>query len=578
MRTPVAALLWESWRLTRVEMAFRVALALILGGAPLVGASAVASLGNPADLARLMDAASVGTLFVLMVMAIPFWFSIALLKGGRWIDGGKPGFTFSHCYPRPVSTWLLVGVPLSYFAVANAALYVVPAVILGGLFGYAFPLAPLAAWLVAFSLVQATANWWTRSKTVQFAGSMATACACMWLAFSQVEAIGIRAEVDGDLRPAQWPTLFAFSAGDYGVIGSISLAAVALAIAGVARQRHGEASFPVEHTGNVARFAGSFADAVRFPCPTATPMRAQWWFETTRTGVPLVAVGVGLAVAIPLLLAAFAPWEPAHMVAFPVVVLAPLVVLRMGTDNVFGLHRKPGHTYASPFDTSQAIGTLPLVTLKVIVRTSCLLLAMAALWVSLWWSVPLLQALPSISPSNSAALTGGQRAIAATMDALTGPQRAALALLIVTGVSTMVAHAGSLQVFRLLHPMRVYVGTLALFLYTLMFLLWSSEGSTGLEAAIPMAYPWVIAAAISLSTLRVFRLALVERLLAARHAVAAVLLWAICVVSWLALTQERGLNVSAMPLASLVLTLSSCLLPAMAVGLTPWAYSQIRHR
>jgi hypothetical protein len=140
-----------------------------------------------------------------------------------------------------------------------------------------------------------------------------------------------------------------------------------------------------------------------------------------------------------------------------------------------------------------------------------------------------------------------------------------------------VAHAASLQVFRLLQPMRVSLGSLALLVYTLLFLLWSRQASAGIEVVIREAYPWVLAAAISLSTLHIFRVAVMEQLITARHAVAAALLWTACGVSWLTLTQG-GLDVAAMPLASVALTLSLSLLPATAIALTPWAYSLMRHR
>jgi len=265
------------------------------------------------------------------------------------------------------------------------------------------------------------------------------------------------------------------------------------------------------------------------------------------------------------------------MLALTPMVLAPFVVLRMGIDNVFGLQRKPGRTYASTFDASQAIGTLPLVTIKVLVRASCFLFALSALAVSVWLSVPLLREWSTILPRNHEALISGRRAVASAIEALTGPQRAALAMLIVSGNSATVALAASLQVLRLLHPMRVYAGSLAFLVYTLMFLLWARQASAGIEAVIMGAYPWVLAAAISLSTLHVFRLAITERLITARHAVGAALLWAACATSWLMLTQG-GLDIAAMPWASVALMLSLSLLPATAVALTPWAYSLIRHR
>ncbi len=581
MRTPVEALVWESWRLTRVEMAFRIALAIIAGGAPLAVVRAASRFGeqDPANMAKLADGAAVIALFIIAFIPLPFWFSIAMLKGGRMIDGGMPGFPFNTGYPRPVSTGLLVGVPMTYFALAAAASYVVPAVVLGALFGYAFPLAPIAAWLVALSLVQAAANWWTRSKIVQLVGGIATTSACIWLAWLPLGQMD-REDLPAASLPAQVLAQLALSPGDYAVIGSIAVASVVLAVASVARHRHGDTWFSSEQAGRAARSRGWRLDALRFPCPTATPARAQWWFEATRTGALLITVGVGLALAIPALLAGADAWERAHTYALLLATLAPVVVLRMGTDNVFGLRRKPGLTYASTFDTSQAIGTTQLVTAKVLVRTGCLLLALAVLVVSAWLSVPLLNGWPAIKPwGDYDSLVRGQRVITASIGASTAPQRAALVVLIVTGFAAMVAHAASLQVLRLLHPMRILAGALAMLVYTLMSLLWSGGGvENELPRAIAQTYPWVVASAISISTLHVFRLALMERLATAWHAGGAALLWAVCVVSSLTLMQGGQVDIPAMSWASLALMLSLNLLPATAVALTPWTYSLVRHR
>lgn len=572
MRTPVAALVWESWRLTRFEMGLRIAVAIIGGGAPLLVASAAASLGGmtAATRANVADVAGAASLFIMAFVALPFWLCIALLKGGRILDGGKPGFPFTIGYPRPVSTGCLVGVPMTYFAIAAAAAYVIPATVLGAIFGYAFPLAPIAAWLVALSFAQAATGWWTHSKTVQLAGNISAVAGCMWL---------IGRQTNGEVQPpAQWPTQFALSLGDYGVIGSIAVASLVLAIASVARQRHGDALIPVEGTG-AAWLPRWHVELFRFPCPTSTPARAQSWVEIRNTGAPVLAAGVGLAVAIPALLAAVTGWTSAQLLALSPAILAPLLLLRLGIGNVFGLRQRPGRTDAGTFDVSQPIGTMPLVAIKVLVRAISFLLALVALGVSYWSSVPMLREWTTILPSNYEAMTGAQRAVAAALEALTVPQRAALAVIIFTGVSTTVAHVASLQVFRLLHAVRVYAGVLALLAYTLTFLVWSSGWlAHGFGVAVARTYPWVVATAISLSTVHVFRLALREQLLTAWHTLGAVLLWAVCLVSWLTLTQGRDVDIAARPPAAIALMLSLSLLPATAVALTPWAYSLVRHR
>ena len=62
---------------------------------------------------------------------------------------------------------MLVGLPMAYLTACRAAIYLVSALLLRVTSGYAFPLLPVAAWIAAFNLVWAAANWSTRNKAIQ---------------------------------------------------------------------------------------------------------------------------------------------------------------------------------------------------------------------------------------------------------------------------------------------------------------------------------------------------------------------------------------------------------------------------
>src|SRR4051794_36957779 len=105
MRSPVVALLWENWHLTRREASQRLAQGIVLAAAVLTGVAAFGPIGNGA--ARL-------ALGLLVMTYAPMWLSVAKLNGGRFMDGYRPGYPFYFLYTRPVRTFVLVGVPMAY--------------------------------------------------------------------------------------------------------------------------------------------------------------------------------------------------------------------------------------------------------------------------------------------------------------------------------------------------------------------------------------------------------------------------------------------------------------------------------
>ena len=94
----------------------------------------------PNEAAR--DVGATITLGLIIFMTFPLWLSISRLKGGRFLDGYRPGFPLSLLYTRPVRTAVLVGVPMAYLAALAAAVYLVSALVLRWTFGYPFPLLP----------------------------------------------------------------------------------------------------------------------------------------------------------------------------------------------------------------------------------------------------------------------------------------------------------------------------------------------------------------------------------------------------------------------------------------------------
>ena len=161
MRSPIVAMLWEIWRVTRVEAAWKLAFGIVGGLAVLALCAAFAPADNAKRYEDIMDNGAAVAMILLVLPHLVSWLSLARLNGGR------PGFPLYLHYTRPVRTAVIVGLPMAYLTAMSSAVYLVSALLLRVTSGYAFPLLPVAAWIAALTLVLVAATWSTRNRTIQ---------------------------------------------------------------------------------------------------------------------------------------------------------------------------------------------------------------------------------------------------------------------------------------------------------------------------------------------------------------------------------------------------------------------------
>src|SRR5262249_15487854 len=165
MRSPnlfiLRAMLWEVWRLTRIELAWKLALGI--GGALTV--LVLFAVFQPSDAAnRYQDSMGLAAATALILIVMPHlagWKSMATLNSGR---RGSP---LSLHYTRPVRTAVIVGLPMAYLTAVSWATYLVSALLLRVTSGFAFPLLPVAAWMAAFTVVLVAATLSTPNRAIQ---------------------------------------------------------------------------------------------------------------------------------------------------------------------------------------------------------------------------------------------------------------------------------------------------------------------------------------------------------------------------------------------------------------------------
>jgi hypothetical protein len=545
-------MLWEHWQLTRVEAAQRLGLGLVAGSAALV---------------LFDDAGATIAFWILIALHGFFYFSIAKLNGGRFMDGYKPGFPLYLLYTRPVSTIAIVGVGMTYDAISCAALYVVSAAVLGFAFDQPLPLLSGAVCLVAYHLVSLCVQWSTRNKVAQWIGSIV-----VFLPFFALIKDRATSTLRIDLSPAE-----------IALMVSVGVISFGLTIFGVARQRRGDAIASMPRAARSSGYPNWLVALFRIPCPTASAMRAQLWFELRSSGLPVLAIGFGLAMLIALLFAVSIAIVPARIVAFSTAVLSvPIVLLFLG-GNAFGIRRRQGRLYASSFEATQPLGTAQLASIKILVRLGCLLVALIAISVSAWTSSSLMYGWDIWVDGRQEPILGlltMRRKIGEAFWGHAGYAHVARAFVVTVVVAVLVVSLAAREAIRARYPRALIVlgaVLLASCLAIILLLLARRSGiaSASLVEAVLQGARWIAAAAIVLATVYFFWSGLAERALTVRYVCGVLAISAAFWVAWA--LKPSGLKLSDIPAATAASISSLLLLPLMASALAPWSLSRIRH-
>ena len=526
MRSPIVAMLWEIWRVTRVEAAWKLALGIVGGLAVLALCAAVAPADNAKKYEDIMDNGAAVAMILLVLPHLVSWLSLARLNGGR------PGFPLYLHYTRPVRTAVIVGLPMAYLTAMSSAIYLVSALLLRVTSGYAFPLLPVAAWIAALTLVWVAATWSTRNRTIQVLRDDVCHHESLWVG----HASPYRSGDPGHLRLAS-----------ASVADAVRLPAHRLRVdrsdwPGIFRRhgRHGDAAASRRRTGR--RFTrtpgGGLWDRLvslfRFPCPTSSATRAQVWLDLKSNGLPVLTIGVALAIVILLVSAVSGPIDAAfsdgsrayvscsnrdcfyaRAMAVLFAPLSLLIVLVLG-GNAFGIRRRQGRAYISAFEATQAYGTAQLAALKLLVKSVCVLAALIAIGVSVWISLPLLGDAVFIQMWN-VPLSSQLPAIKGAVAALTGYEQLALVVVAAVGVVIWVAAFAVLGALWTRYSRRVNIAASSLLLSGLALALLALAERNGIVSpfvvdAIFAAARWIVVGRDGVHD----RLRLLERLRGAR--------------------------------------------------------------
>jgi hypothetical protein len=596
-RSRIVVMLWEIWRVTRVEAVWKLAFGIVGGLAVLALSATFAPADNARRYEDVMDNGAALAMILLVLPHLLSWQSLARLNGGR------PGFPLYLHYTRPVRTAVIVGLPMAYLTAMSSAIYIVSALLLRVTSGYAFPLLPVAAWIAALTLIGLAATWSTRNRTIQLLVMMIAITRAFGLAMDRLTAVEIPDTFDWP--PRLWPTLFDFPRTDYAWIALIGLASFAVTVAMVTRQRRGDELVSSHVRAIMAAITWTpggglwewLVNLFRFPCPTSSAMRAQVWLDLKSNGLPVLTIGVTLAIVILLVSAVSGPIDAAinadPRVSCPIrecfyarawpPLFAPLSLLTVLVlaGNAFGIRRRQGRSYMSAFEVTQAHGTAQLALLKVLVRSVCVLAAIIAIGVSVWISVPLLGDAVFIQMWNLP-LSSQLSAINGAVAALTGYEQLALAVVVAVGVVIWVAAIAVLGALRTRYSRRANIAASSLLLSGLALALLALAERNGIVPpfvfdALIAAARWIFFGAMVFTTVYVFWSGFAERLLTIRYAGGAVAISAAFAAAWLTALHIAGVQLAGMSATNAISVVSPALLPLMASVLAPWSLSQVRH-
>jgi hypothetical protein len=586
-------MLWEIWRVTRVQVAWKLALGIVGPLAVVALTAAFAPADNARRYERIMDDAAAIAMILLVLPHFMGWRSLTRLTGGR------PGFPLYLHYTRPVRTSVIVGLPMVYLTAVSWAIYVVSALLLRVTSGYAFPLLPVAVWMAALTLIWIAATWSTRNKATQLNVMMCAVAIAYLLSMNRLTGVEIPGEYDWP--PRLWPTLFDWPLTDYAWVALIGVASFRVTVAGVTRQRRGDEWVEVP-SAQREELWDRLVDLFRFKCPTSSATQAQVWFDLRSTGLPLMSIGVALAIMI-LLLGAVSPridaalsfdgfradvscpngrcWDgPWRLMAALFSTFSPLSVLFLGA-NAFGIRGNQGRSYVSAFETTQAYGTAQLAALKLLVRSACFLAALVVVGVSAWTSLSLLGDDVFIA-MWSAPLSSHVRRITGAFAALTGYEQLALVVVTAVGVVVWAAAITVLGALWSRYSRRANISASSLLLSGLALALLAPAERNGIVSPFVVeatftAARWIFLGALVFTTLYVFWSGFAERVLTIRYASGAVAISAAFGAAWLTALHMAGVQLAGMSAMNAISVLSPALLPLMASVLGPWSLSRIRH-
>src|SRR5690606_13770508 len=116
----------------------------------------------------------------------------------------------------------LVLAPMLYLGALGAALYLVPVLVIGTLFGIAIPLTAAPAWIGVVVLALTAVSWWAKGHVTSFIGKVIVLFGTLEL----VRRLNSSSEFPETLSPGDWPDVLYLSFTEAAALALLAAAAI----------------------------------------------------------------------------------------------------------------------------------------------------------------------------------------------------------------------------------------------------------------------------------------------------------------------------------------------------------------
>lgn len=358
LSSPVQSLLWKCWRLSRTKFVLQILITVGILALMVFFMDPTMTFG---DRSKILTGMAV-------MSSVSLYFSCF---GLSYRPTRSPfenfGFPFFSDFGYPVSTLLLIAVPLIYLCAMIAISFVAPLWLLSFFVDIASPQPVLIIIILEALLVVTALTWMTTSATLQYAVYLPLGLMIWytkWL-FPEFEVIQETNEFVIE-SPAVFALPLLFTA-----------ALLVLMYIGVHRDRRGDSLFDIDMPDlkkNEDVDMRDFFPFLQFKCPTSSPLRAEIWREMQTRGLhSALCYGLALGCGVLLMMvfivtrglgtgagsAQLNQVVNLSLISFSVVSLVYL-------SKVYGATTVNGQVQIGVFDRTRALGTVQLVSIKIV--------------------------------------------------------------------------------------------------------------------------------------------------------------------------------------------------------------------
>ena len=314
------------------------------------------------------------------------------------------------------------------------------------------------------------------------------------------------------------------------------------------------------------------------------------WFDLKSRGLPLLSLGLMLAIINPLLFvianrvdAANPDWDiPLGPMVLLLSMMSFLAVMTLGGLNAFGVRWRQGGTY---FEANHPYSTVRLANLKVVVRSVCLVAALLVVGGSMW---AFLSAYPLLTGDKLFWKMTGMAHIVflhgaeSAFGALSGYQKLSLVVVAFMGIFVWVASLAVILPLWARYPRRGNIAASALLIGGLSLSALVLAERLGLVPGVLVdaafaTTRWLLIAATLFATIYLAWSSLAERLLTSGSAFGVLAVAIAFGAASLTVLHIAGLRLADIPATTVVSLMALLLVPLMLMLLVPWSLSRYRH-